>query len=133
MTRALRSQRLDLMRFQMEEIEFDSLEAAREAILCVREDNLSMEEVARESRYPYFDRDFVLDELPKEWQISLLSTPENGLAGPFQDGALIRLFRLRRKMEPSIEDDSVRQRLTQHLRQIHFDELAGAQGLKVQL
>ena len=130
LVRALRSQRLSLMRFELEEIEFDTMEAAREAVLCVKEDNLSMEEVAQESRYPYLKRDFVLDELPQEWQIPLLSTPENSLAGPFEDGDLIRLFRVARKFEPVLGDEAVTKRLEASLLQTFFTEATAEAGLK---
>ena len=130
LTRTLRAQRLSLMRFELEEIEFDTVEAAREAVLCVKEDNLSMEEVAQESRYPYLKRDFVLDELPQEWQIPLLSTPEGSLAGPFEDGDLIRLFRVARKFEPVLEDEAVKKRLEASLLQTFFTEVTAEAGLK---
>jgi hypothetical protein len=133
LTRALRSQRLSLMRLDLEEIEFDSMEAAREAILCIKEDHLSMEEVARESRYPYLQREFILDELPQEWQIQLLSTPEGGMAGPFQDDDLIRLFRVALKFEPSMEDEAVRARLKTHLLQTFFTEICAENGLKAHI
>jgi hypothetical protein len=118
------------MRFELEEIEFDTMAAAREAVLCVKEDNLSMEEVAQESRYPYLKRDFVLDELPQEWQIPLLSTPENSLAGPFEDGDLIRLFRVARKFEPMLEDEAVKKRLEASLLQTFFAEVTAEAKLK---
>jgi hypothetical protein len=130
LTRALRSQRLGLTQFELEEIEFDAMEAAREAVLCVREDNLSMEEVARESRFPYSCREYLLEELPQEWQMPLLSTPEGGLAGPYAEGDLIRLFRVRSKTEPVITNEAIRQRLEEHLVQTYFEELCAEQGYK---
>ncbi len=50
--RQLSALRLPLTRFEVETIELDSLDAAREALLCAREDGMSMEEVAAEGRYP---------------------------------------------------------------------------------
>ena len=47
------SLRLPLTRFEIETIELDSLDAAREAFLCARDDGLAMEEVAAEGRYPF--------------------------------------------------------------------------------
>jgi hypothetical protein len=129
--RVLRSRRLSLMRFEGEEIEFDNMSAAREALLCVRDDHLSMEEVAAESRYPYQQREFVLEELPEEWQTTVLSTPENGLAGPFSGDDLIRLFRIRRKIEPTLDDAVIREHLEESLVEDHFKELCSNQGVKM--
>ena len=81
-------------------------------------------------RYPYFEREFLLEELPQEWQMAIFSTPENSLAGPFTDEELIRLFRIVRKVEPVITDEAVRSRLEEHLTSAHFEEACAAQGLK---
>ena len=45
--------RLPLTRIELETMEVDSLDAAREALLCVCEDGMSMSDVADEARYPY--------------------------------------------------------------------------------
>jgi hypothetical protein len=133
LVRALRSRRLALMRFEVEAIEFDTLSAAREAILCVRDDHLSMEEVAAESRYPYMLREFVLEELPEEWQTTMLSTPQNGLAGPFNGDELIHLFRIQRKIEPTLDDAVIREYLAESLVEGHFNELCSLRGVKMVL
>jgi hypothetical protein len=133
LVRALRSRRLSLMRFEVEALEFDTLSAAREAILCVRDDHLSMEEVAAESSYPYLKREFVLEDLPDEWQTSMLSTPENGLVGPFNGDELIHLFRIQRKIEPTLEDAVIRAYLAERLVEAHFNELCSQQGVKMLL
>jgi hypothetical protein len=133
LVRALRSRRLSLMRFEVEALEFDTLAAAREAILCVRDDHLSMEEVAAESSYPYLKREFVLEDLPEEWQTSMLSTPENGLVGPFNGDELIHLFRIQRKIEPTLDDAVIREHLAERLVEAHFNELCSKQGVKMLL
>ena len=51
--RELMAQRLHLTRFEVERIELESYDAAKEALFCVREDGMSMEEIATEGRYPY--------------------------------------------------------------------------------
>src|SRR5216117_2144379 len=55
--------RLPLTRFETEVIELESRDAAQEALFCVREDGMSMEEVAVEGRYPYRRVDFVLEDI----------------------------------------------------------------------
>src|SRR6478609_10785883 len=51
--RELMALRLRLTRFEIELIELESQDAAQEALFCVREDGMSLEEVAAEGRYPY--------------------------------------------------------------------------------
>ena len=51
--RELMALRLRLTRFEIELIELESHDAAQEALFCVREDGMSLEEVATEGRYPY--------------------------------------------------------------------------------
>ena len=63
--REIAALRLPLTRFEVETIELDSLDAAREALLCVREDGMSMEEVATEGRYPYRHPEVLLEEIPE--------------------------------------------------------------------
>lgn len=60
--------RLPLTSFEVETLEFDSLDAAREGLLCVRDDGMSMEEVATEGRYPYRHTDVLLEDVPEDLQ-----------------------------------------------------------------
>src|SRR5260370_21685200 len=55
--------RLPLTRFETEVIELESRDAAQEALFCVREDGMSMEEVAIEGRYPYRRVGFLLGNI----------------------------------------------------------------------
>src|SRR4029450_7996695 len=56
--------RLRVTRFEIEVIELESHDAAQEALFCVREDGMSMEEVATEERYPYRRANLLLEDLP---------------------------------------------------------------------
>ena len=51
--RELVTLRLPLTRFETEVIELESHDAAKEALFCVQQDGMSMEEVATEGGYPY--------------------------------------------------------------------------------
>src|SRR4029450_4808894 len=66
--RELMGLRLHLTRFEIEVVELESHDAAKEALFCVREDGMSMEEVATEGRYPYRQVNFVLEDLPAALQ-----------------------------------------------------------------
>ena len=63
--------RLPLTRFETEVIELESRDAAKEALFCVTEDGMSMEEVAAEGRYPFKRIDFLLEDLPRTFNKSL--------------------------------------------------------------
>ncbi len=64
--------RLPLTRIALETMEVDSLDAAREALLCVCEDGMSMREVAEEARYPYRRAEILLEDLPGDLQQKVL-------------------------------------------------------------
>ena len=66
--RELVALRLPLTRFETEVIELESRDAAQEALFCVREDGMSMEEVAVEGHYPYRRVDFLLEDIPIDVQ-----------------------------------------------------------------
>ncbi len=72
--------RLPLTRFETEMIELESRDAAREALFCVREDGMSMEEVATEGGYPYRHADFILEDLPVDAQQRFLSVSAGDVA-----------------------------------------------------
>src|ERR1700757_541002 len=65
--------RLQLTRFESELIELESRDAAQEALFCVREDEMSMEEVATEGRYSYRTVSFLQEDIPEELQQKFLS------------------------------------------------------------
>ena len=66
--RELATLRMALTRLETEVIELESRDAAQEALFCIREDGMSMEEVAAEGRYPYRRADFVLEDIAIETQ-----------------------------------------------------------------
>src|SRR5437016_14373770 len=78
--------RLPLTRFETEVIELESLDAAHEALFCVREDGMSMEEVATEGRYPYRRADFLLEDLPVDAQHRFLSVSAGEVLQPVAHG-----------------------------------------------
>src|SRR6266704_5616250 len=66
--RELMALRLPLTQFEVEVIELESHDAAKEALFCVQQDGMSMEEVAIEGRYPYRRPEFLLEDLPVDVQ-----------------------------------------------------------------
>jgi hypothetical protein len=115
--------RLPLTRFDLETVELDSLDAAREALLCVHDDGLSMEEVATESRYPYHRAEVLLEDLPEDLQQKFLSVSAGDILEPISRGDGFYICRVIEKAEPKADDDAVRERAERSILERHFSEL----------
>jgi hypothetical protein len=121
--RELMALRLHLTRFEIELIELESHDAAQEALFCVREDGMSMEEVATEGRYPHRRADFLLEDLPAEAQQKYLSASQGNLLEPMPHGDGFELCRIIKKVEPRLEDPTVKLRIDQRLLDHYFSDL----------
>lgn len=115
--------RLPLTRFEVETIELDSLDAAREALLCAREDGMSMEEVAAEGRYPYRHPEVLLEEVPEDLQQKFLSVHPGEILEPIARGDGFHLCRIIGKEEPDLNDPVVQERADQCILDRHFSDL----------
>ena len=115
--------RLHLTRFEIEVIELESRDAAKEALFCVREDGMSMEEVATDGQYPYRRADFLLEDLPPDAQEKYLSASPGDVLGPIPRGDGFELCRVIKKLEPRLEDSTVKSRIDQRLLDRYFSEL----------
>jgi hypothetical protein len=122
--RELAMLRLPLTRFETEVIELESRDAAQEALFCVREDAMSMEEVAIEGRYPYRHVDFLLEDIPGDGQQRFLSVSAGDVLEPVARGDGFELCRIIEKIEPQPDDPSIKLRVDQRLVNRHFSELA---------
>jgi hypothetical protein len=116
--------RLPLTRFDLETIELDSYDAAREALLCVRDDGMTMAEVAAEGRYPYRRAELLLEDLPEDLQQKFLSVSPGDILEPIPRGDGFHLCRIIDKMEPNVDDPAVRNRAERRILEHHFSELA---------
>ena len=121
--RELMALRLRLTRFEIELIELESHDAAQEALFCVREDGMSMEEVATEGRYPYRRADFLLEDLPADAQQKYFSGSPGDVLEPTPHGDGFELCRIIKKVEPRLEDPSVKSRVDQRLLDQYFSDL----------
>jgi hypothetical protein len=121
--RELATLRLPLTRFETEVIELESRDAAQEALFCVREDGMSMEEVAVEGRYPYRRADFLLEDIPSDAQQRFHSASTRDVLEPVARGDGFELCRVIKKIEPQPGDPRVKSRIDQRLRERHFSEL----------
>ncbi len=121
--REMTSLRLPLTKFDLETIELDSMDAAREALLCVRDDGMTMEEVAGEGRYPYRHAEILLEDLPEDLQQKFLSVSAGEILEPISHGDGFHLCRVIDKSEPSAQDEKVRERADRRILDRHFSEL----------
>lgn len=121
--REFRSMRLPLTQFAAEIIELETDDAAREALLCVRNDGLSMAEVANESRYPYRRTEVLLEDLPEDSQQEFVSARPGSVLDPIPRGDSFQLWRVLEKKEPNPDDPAVRERIDQRIIERHFSDL----------
>ncbi len=115
--------RLPLTKFEVETIEFESLDAAQEAIWCVRNDGMSMEEVAKEGRYPYQLVELLLENIAEDLQQKFLSLTPGSLLDPIARDDSFQLARLLVKTEPKADEPLVRERIEQRILERHFADL----------
>jgi hypothetical protein len=116
--------RLPLTQFEAEVIEVESRDAAREALYCIREDGMSMEEVAAEARYPYRRVAFLHQDIPSELQQKFWSVGAGDVLEPFPRDDGFELYRITKKTEPELDDAAVQRRIDERLRERHFSALA---------
>jgi len=122
LSRGMASLRLTLTRVKLETVEFDSTDAMHEAVLCVREDGLSLEEVAREARYPFTMLDLLADDLDEDARQKLLCASVGELQELSPAPGIFRLCRVLSKTEPDIADASIRSRIEQRILDTHFSD-----------
>jgi hypothetical protein len=122
--REIATLRLQLTRFETELIELESRDAAKEALFCVREDGMSMEEVASEGRYPYRCVSFLQEDIPDELQQKFLSVSPGDVLEPIPRGESFELHRIAKKLEPQPDDPAVLQRVENRILERYYSELA---------
>jgi hypothetical protein len=121
--RELMALRLRLTRFEIEVMELESHDAAKEALFCVREDGMSMEEVATEGGYPYRRVESLLEDIPADVQQKYLSVSEGEFLEPMPHGDGFELCRVIKKLEPRLKDPIVQSRVDQRLLDRYFSDL----------
>jgi hypothetical protein len=124
--RSLASMRLGLMHIELETIDVDSIDAVREAFLCVREDGMSMSDVASDAGYSYERTDVLLEDLPPELQQKVLSAVPGEMLQPIPHDDGFHVRRLLGRINPDLENDEVRARVERRMLERHFSELAAA-------
>ncbi len=115
--------RMPLTQFEAEVIEVESREAAKEALLCIRQDGMSMEEIAAEARYPFRRITFLHDAVPEELKQKFWSISAGDVLDPLPRGDGFELYRITKKIEPDPADPAVQQRVDERLLERQFSTL----------
>ena len=113
-----------LLRLDCGIMDLESEDAAREALLCVRDDRISMETLAREARYPFERRLIALAEVPQVASEFMLSVPPGTVLEPWPRGEGFQLCRICGRVEPNLADPAVRAQVDGEILAHHFGELA---------
>lgn len=107
---AIDSHRLDWIVIDQETIGFADEGAAREAILCVREDGMSMQDVAEISRHRVTRDSRFLDALPTEYRDRLLSAVPGSVIGPLELDGRYEVAVVLARTAPTLEDERIADR-----------------------
>jgi hypothetical protein len=115
--------RLSYTQIDVETIELESRNAAREALMCVRNDGMSLAEVAAESAYPHQRGKVLLEDLPADLHERVLCAAPGELLEPVPHGDGFQVCRIHAKSEPSLSNPEVRTRLEERILEQAFAEL----------
>ncbi len=121
--RCLGTLRLRLLQLRLEILEVETESAAREASLLVKQDGLSLAQVAARGSYVLSRRTLLLEDLPPEWQTAVSSAATGTLLEPFERQDGYELCFLRNKTEPTLNTPGVRERLDAWILCQYFTEL----------
>jgi hypothetical protein len=108
--------RLDWVVTDIDSLTFASEEAAREALLCVREDGLSLQDVGALSRHPVTRARAFLEDAPAECRDQLLSVEPGGLLGPLLVDGQYQVAVVLGRTTPTLQDERIVQRARAVLR-----------------
>jgi hypothetical protein len=102
--------RLDWMRVDLERLSFKDEPAAREAILCITEDGLTLEDVAADSHQAVRDTAEILERLEPEFRDAVLSASVDEVIGPTLIGDRYEIAMVVGKKTADLADPLVRVR-----------------------
>ncbi len=122
--RVFASMRAALTRIDLETLDVDSPDAVREVVMCVREDGMSMSEVASEAGYPYERTEVLVEDLPADVQRALLSATPGEMLEPLPHEGGFHVRRLVARIDANLEDDEIRERVERRLLERHFSDSA---------
>lgn len=105
--KALEAKQMDWLRVECDLLELPIEGMAREAALCVREDGLTLDEVAGRAGIQVAERAFLLMDAPTELADPLLSARPGDLVGPVSSGDAFYVALVRDKRAPALDDPAI--------------------------
>ena len=105
---AVDHERVGWLVLELAETRWPSVDAAREAVSCVRYDGQAIEAVARAARAPLTDTTCLLKDVPGVLHDALLSAVAGDVAGPFELPPHWLVVQVRAKHVPSLDEPLVR-------------------------
>jgi hypothetical protein len=121
--RTLAALRLQLTRFEVELMDLESVDAVREACLCLTADGLSMETLAGQEHCRIEKRELLLEALPEELQPEFLSSERGKVLQLITSDERFQVCRIAAKREPALTDQDVLARIDGELITAHFNNL----------
>jgi hypothetical protein len=121
----LRSRRLQLIEIRLEAMRFASLDAAREAAFCVREEKQSLAEFSAEFGHPFEVKTFLLGSVSDYAQSKLLSQISGEVARPEEVDGGFQICRLAAKEEPQLSNPAVAEVVDRQILDAYFEALSG--------
>jgi hypothetical protein len=113
--REISGHRLDWLRLEGETLTMQTIDAAREGALCVREEGQSLQEVALACGIEPVPLDVYAADLSRELAALLLAADEGDLVGPIELDEGFMLVRVDVKRMPSTSDEAVKRRAADHV------------------
>ncbi|MGI9078376.1 MAG: hypothetical protein ACR2G6_13775 [Gemmatimonadaceae bacterium] len=104
---------LDWIWFDHQSLAFEREDMAREAALCIREDEMTLADVAASSKSPVRQEQRFLDEIDRGLRDRFLGAREGDVLGPIPGNGGFRLYHIASKRLPSVDDLAVRKRAEQ--------------------
>ena len=121
--RTLAAMRLPLTRITIQTLILRSKDAAQEAVLCLKENRLSPEELAKECGAAWEGQEWFLGDCDGDFQQILLSAAPGEVLAPLPYEERFVVSRIEAKRDPNIADAQVRALIDRRLLEAHFSEL----------
>jgi hypothetical protein len=115
MREVVEANRLEWIQVELETVSFPSAAAAREAMMCMAEDGMSLEEVAALSHCTMARSRVVLEDSAPEVSGELLAAIPGGLLGPHSVDGRFEVTRIVDRVTPTLNDARVAARARQAL------------------
>jgi hypothetical protein len=120
---SLAASRLALTRFEVEMMDLESEEAAREACFCLETDGQSMTELAEQEHYRIERREFLLEDIPEDLQPRFLGAETGQVRQITTAENRFEVYRILGKREPTLVDANIVRRIDGGLLTTHFEYL----------